>query len=253
MKYETLGTTEDLSEDTRSKYIEAKNKLQLAEESKSPDTKTIAREYLAISEIAKQEIIDSQTKQKQETKKEIKPAEDKLAKQIKDSYKETKTDRELTPEEKKKLKSLNKFIFGNEKVEIVERLTTKDGHKALGAYINGVIKIVDGKGNPQDTYLHEAVHKYIDLFMSQSEKVNLFLAAKEKYGDLKVANLEEKIAEGFIKYMNTRTGIFGKLKLSFDTLSNRIKLYLIPDNRQSIEDFYNDIATGKARAVSQEI
>jgi hypothetical protein len=150
----------------------------------------------------------------------------------------------ITPEQETKITSLNKKIFGDEDIKITEQILTPEGQKALGSYRDSMIKILEGQASAVDTYYHEAVHKYFDLFTTGAEQVDLLLAGKKKYGLDDFAIIEEKIAEDFINYAKSRTGVTGAIRLAFDKILYRIKKYL--GNTEEIAVLYNDILIGKA-------
>lgn len=143
-----------------------------------------------------------------------------------------------------KIKELNKKFFGNEDVKFVEQILTPDGQEALGAYKDAMIRVLRGQGNAKDTYLHEAVHKYLDVVSSADEHVDLLMAGREKYKIDDFAQIEERIAEDFIDYAKTREGITGKLKLAFDNLLMRIERFF--GNEDKVKALYTDIMSGQA-------
>jgi hypothetical protein len=67
-----------------------------------------------------------------------------------------------------------------------------------------MIKIIEGQADATDTYMHEAVHKYLDAFTSEVDHLDILEAGKKKYGIDDLMEVEEKIAEDFIKYAKTR-------------------------------------------------
>lgn len=149
----------------------------------------------------------------------------------------------LSPEQVKEVQALNKKLFGDDKVKITESILSN--HEALGSYKDGMIKIVNGQANPKDTYLHEAVHKYLDVFMNESEHTDILKYASEKYGIDDFVAVEEKLAEDFIKYTKDRAGFTGKMKTYFESFLSRIKAYF--GNADKIDTLYRDISGGKAK------
>lgn len=73
----------------------------------------------------------------------------------------------MTPEQKIELQELNKKFFGDDSIQIVDKIDSNA--EALGSYKGGMIKIVEGQGKPLDTLHHEAVHKYLDVFATEKE------------------------------------------------------------------------------------
>lgn len=152
----------------------------------------------------------------------------------------------LTPKQITEVQELNKKLFGDDKVELTESILSN--HEALGSYKDGIIKIVNGQANPKDTYLHEAVHKYLDVFTSEAEHTDILKYASEKYKIDDFVAVEEKLAEDFIKYTKDRAGFAGKMKTYFESVLSRIKSYF--GNTDKIDNLYRDISGGKAKEVS---
>ena len=88
-----------------------------------------------------------------------------------------------------------------------------------------MIKIVDGQVKPTDTFYHESVHKYLDVFTTKDEAKAILEQGKIRYKDGDYVNVEEKIAEDFIKFAKDRSGVTGKLKIIFENVLDRIKTY----------------------------
>jgi hypothetical protein len=155
---------------------------------------------------------------------------------VKDDVKQF-TGKTITDAQEKQLIDLNKQIFGDDNVKITLQIMAN--RKALGSSKDGMITIVDGQANPKDTFYHEAVHKYIDVFTTKEEQIDLFKAGIEKYGTEDLSQVEEKIAEDFITYAKNREGVVGKIIKLFDKILSRIKLYL--GNENKIESLYQEI------------
>jgi len=133
----------------------------------------------------------------------------------------------------------NKKIFGDDRVKIMSQvLGNKD---ALGAYYEQIIYVLKGQANALDTFYHEAVHKYIDVFLTIDEQVALYEAAIEKYGTENIDFIEEKIAEDFIAYANERNNVLGKIRYFFDKVLERFNKY--DNNKDEITKLYDDILT----------
>lgn len=139
--------------------------------------------------------------------------------------------------------ALNKRYFGDSDVRLVAQII--ENSAALGKYENGIIEIMAGQADPTDTFMHESVHKYLDAFTTRDEYVDLLKAGQEKYGTDDFVQVEESIAEDFIGYAKSRSGVVGKIKGFFDTIIDRINVYL--KNKKTIESLYRDILSGKAK------
>ena len=161
------------------------------------------------------------------------------------------TGTKITPEQEAQIKSLHKRMFGDENVEITAQILTPEGQKAFGVYQNKVIKILDGQVDPTDTFYHEAVHKYLDLFTTMDEQKSIYLEARKLWKTDNLDELEEKIAENFIRYAKTNEGVVGTMKVLFDKVIDRIKTAL--KGESSIEALYKDILEGKAKKSEQKV
>lgn len=171
---------------------------------------------------------------------------------VKDDVKKI-TGRTITDEQEKQLIDLNKRIFGDDNVKITLQIMAN--RRALGSHREGMIQIVDGQANPKDTYYHEAVHKYIDVFTTQSEQISLFKEGMKKYGTEDLAKVEEQLAEDFIDYAKKREGVTGKIRSIFTSILNRIRKYL--NSYSAIDEMYEQILTPvnqkmARKAVSKE-
>lgn len=151
----------------------------------------------------------------------------------------------MTPEQKIELQELNKKFFGDDSIQIVDKIDSNA--EALGSYKGGMIKIVEGQGKPLDTLHHEAVHKYLDVFATEKEAKAILEYWKEKYKDSDYASVEEKIAEDFIKYAKDRSGFVWSIRKLFDSIIDRIKQFF--GNGDKIQKMYRDIMAGKAKKV----
>ena len=104
-----------------------------------------------------------------------------------------------------RVKELFPSLSEDDRVVIVQGLIhTIDSNgkpvEAYGEFRDGVLYISDQA--PKGTAYHEAFHYIADTLLNEEEKVNMFKAAKEKYGDLSEIALEEKLAEDFREFMN---------------------------------------------------
>lgn len=148
------------------------------------------------------------------------------------------------------MKKLNYKLFGDENIEIFDQILTEHGKEALGQYYNGMIAIVNGRADYKDTYYHEAVHKYLNLFATNSERKAIFAYFTQNSKSRKYADIEETIAENFIEYAKSREGLTGKIKLFFDRILLRIQNFF--GNYDLVKELYGDILQGKARKIAEE-
>jgi hypothetical protein len=160
---------------------------------------------------------------------------------VKDDVKKI-TGRTITDAQEQELIDLNRKFFGDDKVNITLQIMANS--KALGQYYQNMIDIVDGQADPKATYLHEAVHKYLDVFSTTEEYVQVLEEGAKKYKTDDYAEVEEKIAEEFITYAKTKESANTGIKGFFTKILNRIKLYFA--NKSAIERLYNEIIEGKA-------
>ena len=132
---------------------------------------------------------------------------------VKDDVKRM-TGKTITDAQEQELIDLNKKIFGDENVNITLQIMANS--KALGQYEQNMIDILDGQADPKATYLHEAVHKYLDVFSTSDEYTQVLEEGAVKYKTEDFAEVEEKIAEDFITYAKNKESaqktITGKIK-----------------------------------------
>lgn len=162
------------------------------------------------------------------------------------------TRKDVTDEQVKTIKKLNKKIFGDENVKFVQNILAS--MDALGAYGENFVYILSGQAQPTDTWLHEAVHKYIDIFMTPLEQKTLLTEAINKYKTTDMRVLEEKIAEDFIAFANARiqktSTLLGKIQDFFEKLFVRTNSYF--ENLDAINKLYEEILSGKAAKIKAE-
>lgn len=144
---------------------------------------------------------------------------------------------------------LNKKIFGDDNVQITGQILASG--KALGEYKDGIIKILDGQADTKDTYFHEVVHKYLDVFTDKKEYMHILLEGDKQYKLNDFSKVEEKIAEDFINYAKDKMGVTGQLKLYFDRIALKIKKYL--GNSSKIDELYNEILTKKTETAKPSV
>jgi len=168
---------------------------------------------------------------------------------LKDDF-EKATGITISDQQEKQITDLNKKIFGDENIKITGQILTPKGQEALGSYRDGMIKILGGQADVTDTFYHEAVHKYLDVFTAAEEHASLLLQAQKQFGTTDFASTEERLAENFINYASgvEKTSPF---KVAFDRIITRIKSYF--RNEDTIKSFYDDILSGKAAKPTPEI
>jgi hypothetical protein len=155
----------------------------------------------------------------------------------------------ITEPQESEIIDLNKKFFGDADVKITEQILANN--KALGSYSDSLIKILKGQANPKDTFYHEAVHKYIDVFLTMDEQVDLFTAGMKKYGTEDLDAVEERISEDFISYAKSREGVVGNIKAAFDKLISRIESYI--GNKKTIDAFYADLVTPNKETKAEKV
>jgi len=161
---------------------------------------------------------------------------------IKDDFKKA-TGITITDKQEAEIIKLNKEIFGDENIKITEQILANS--KVLGVYNDRMIKIVGGQADAKDTFYHEAVHKYLDVVLTEQEHIEMLMEAQKIYGIDDFAKVEEKLAEDFIKYVKNKEGFIGKLKLFFEKILLRIQKFL--NNKKRINELYNDILSGQKK------
>ncbi len=154
----------------------------------------------------------------------------------------------ITPAQEAEIMALNKKMFGDTNVKVTGQILTPEGQKALGVYQDDMIKILDGQANPKDTYYHEAVHKYLDVFLTADEHSTLLAEYAKLKGIDDIGQAEEQIGESFIQYAKSREGVTGEVKLFFDRIINRIKAVF--GNENAVQSLYADILKTKKMKVA---
>jgi len=149
----------------------------------------------------------------------------------------------MTTTQKMEILALNKKFFWDDSVQIVEKI--QSNIEALWSYKDGIIKVVDWKGNAIDTFHHEAVHKYLDVFATKDEAAAILEYWKNKYKNNDFVSVEEVIAEAFVKFAKDRTGVIWKIRIIFENIINRIQEYIW--NADKINQMYRDILQGKIK------
>lgn len=151
---------------------------------------------------------------------------------------------EITDEQEKEIQDLNFRIFGDRDIKLTGQILANG--EALGMYRNGMIQILRGEGNLEETFYHEAVHKYLDVFTTKEEYIEILMEAQKKYGGTDLELIEEKLAEDIIQYAKTRQGFFGRLKILIDNFLLNLQNFL--GNVDQVELLYNNIMAGQGMA-----
>lgn len=154
-----------------------------------------------------------------------------------------------------KVKELFPSLSESDRVVIVQGLIhTIDSNgkpvEAYGEFRDGVLYISDQA--PKGTAYHEAFHYIADTLLSEEEKVNMFKAAKEKYGDLSEIALEEKLAEDFREFMNGYDNPYipNFLRTLFHKLKTIVKA--IAGKPVYIDNLFYDLYKGRYSGRSEE-
>lgn len=112
---------------------------------------------------------------------------------------------------------------------------------AYGMMSKGIIYLY--KYGAQGTVYHEAFHAVTQGLLTDKELLKLYQAAREKYGDLPIVELEEKLANDFQRYMIEREYYKGKEKNIFRKLLDWITGWF--QKKDVIDQLYEDINSGK--------
>lgn len=148
----------------------------------------------------------------------------------------------LSDDQYKEIKTLNQKFFGDDDVRFVGQIIANKN--ALGKYEQGIIDIVAGKGDIKDTFLHEAVHKYLEVFSSAEQFAKALEETKRIYKvEGSWAEVEEVLAENFIQYFKDKTKTPETLREFFELFATKIKSYL--KNKSEFEKVYDNIMAGK--------
>ncbi len=136
---------------------------------------------------------------------------------------------------------------------LVNAIITPSGKRAFGVSVGGKIGLE--KVVQQFTEDHEIFHQIFSNFQDMRlfknfDKEALLSEAKDLYGDLAPAQLEEEMAKDFQQYVNDRESgkestFFGKLKEFFERLYASFKRLF--KNENDIKEFYRTVYEGKAK------
>lgn len=123
------------------------------------------------------------------------------------------------------------------------RISEKDGGgEAYGQFWNGVITVASNAA--QGTLYHEAFHAVADTLLNNQEHELLFQAAEEKWGNIGMLALEERMADDFRKYVQLEeTPILGKAIKAYRTLKHIVQNLF--GKEPFINKVYYNISRGK--------
>ncbi|MDR1952293.1 MAG: hypothetical protein LBQ37_02115, partial [Elusimicrobiota bacterium] len=158
-----------------------------------------------------------------------------------------------------RIKKFAKKIFNKDTAPVIkllkEKILTENGQKAIGEYVDGVIKVFNGE-NSDKTFIHESAHYIFDQFLTADEKRILFKqgyreykaeidAYRKKYypNEAITYAIEEVLADKLAEYGVSRQGVSGQIKLIFEAIIRRMKGYV--GAQEDIKDFYNSVMSGE--------
>ena len=131
-----------------------------------------------------------------------------------------------------------------DRVQLVEGLIKiangVNSDRAFGKFVNGHIVLSDVAA--EGTVYHEAFHAVVNTLLSESELLDLFNEGREQFGLTDDIAVEEKLAEGFRRYIQIEQGFGGSIVKAF----RRIRHYLrsIRGKESVIHKLYFDISQG---------
>jgi len=136
----------------------------------------------------------------------------------------------------------SKFFNENEVKFIAKKQLPPDpqGRVVYGRYADALVEVVEKNGKIDDKVLyHEAFHAYVDLFVDEKTKKELFTEYSE-----------EELADGFADYVATKKAPTTKIKSFFKKLLAFIKKLISKQNK--VETLFDDIITRKrARRIKK--
>lgn len=132
-------------------------------------------------------------------------------------------------------------------IEIVDRIVTPEGERALGKYKDGIVSFV--KNPHQTTPEHEAVHAYLDLFTGAQERSNILNQIIRDTDAVNEIDAEERLADGFVEYVRNRNvqGLSARVIQYISSAWSRIKSFF--GNPDRVNRLYRDIATKKRNSL----
>ncbi len=161
----------------------------------------------------------------------------------------------LNTEGLKKIEEYQKRLKVKFDTHLLDAILTVEGDKAYGVTYDNSIGLA--KDHTAYTPDHEVTHLLlrnidsIPLFKGISAE-EVFIEARQKYGDLSKSQLDEKIAEGYETYKaerdaNKPTTFSGKLLEFFKRFYDGVKDIFTagPDGINKLEEFYRRTAEGK--------
>lgn len=131
-----------------------------------------------------------------------------------------------------------------DRVQLVEGLIKivngVNSDRAFGKFVNGHIVLSDVAA--EGTLYHEAFHAVVNTLLSESELLDLLNEGRQQFGLTDDIAVEEKLAEGFRKYIQIEQGFGGKIVKAF----RKIRHYMrsIRGKESIIHKLYFDISQG---------
>lgn len=165
-------------------------------------------------------------------------------------------------------KTIRKYFTESEvPVEVVNRIITPDGERALGQYRQGMVQFVQ---NPlQSTPQHEAVHAYMDLFAGREQRQEVLNQVKNENADDIASIMEEQgidqdtaaeeyVADRFVEWVRAQetkskapTTLSQRVVNFFRNTWNQIKSFAGKGDK--VEALYKDIVARKRTARNQSV
>ena len=131
-----------------------------------------------------------------------------------------------------------------DRVQLVEGLIKivngVNSDRAFGKFVNSHIILSDVAA--EGTVYHEAFHAVVNTLLSESELLDLLNEGRQQFGLTDDIAVEEKLAEGFRKYIQIEQGFGGKIVKAF----RKIRHYMrsIRGKESVIHKLYFDISQG---------
>lgn len=173
-------------------------------------------------------------------------SEDEVNKTISDMM---KRNREVTSQDtnsntlNKELKVLEKLLpqlSQEDRVRVLDSLIKTFNGNAWGQLKDGIISIY--KSAARGTAYHEAFHFVFNNLMSDSEIERAYKIAKKQWGTLNPIELEERMAEGFRRYMQNEETFIGRFRNLWSKLKALINHF--NSNWFYLDRVYADIVKG---------
>lgn len=131
-----------------------------------------------------------------------------------------------------------------DRVQLVEGLIKivngVNSDRAFGKFVNSHIILSDKAA--EGTVYHEAFHAVVNTLLSESELLDLLNEGKQHFGVTSDIAAEEKLAEGFRRYIQTEQGFGGNIVKAFRKLKHYIQA--ARGNESIINKLYYDISQG---------